>query len=372
MNYNHNLKHIILKNLEKKITNYINRRKSLNSMNKKVEFYLMDSFEIFHFLPIYKALLKEGIDAIFVCEPVEINTVHKWFDYDNAIKILNDMKLRYTLKADSYSKIAFSTQQASILSKYYGIKINLNYGCGFNKTNFGNTPESTKGFDYKFVHGKYMYNMARKSLKINKIKIIGYPKHDDYFNHPQYKQEVIKKLKITTDKPILVYFPTWDEDSSIQKFSAEINRLRQNYFVVTKAHHCTFRLAEKKDDLDTLYNISDMVLEGNSNFSDAVIIADIALIDGKSGSSCEVPYLNNELPIVYLSPRENLHEFFKSDIFKFGEFINSPEKLFKTVNKVYKNDIFIPVRKKKIKYYLGLNDGKSTYRAVREIKNILK
>ena len=365
------LTHTILKTLEKNILEFTEKRNAQKLLHKKAEFYLMDSFEIFHFLPIYNALIKDGIEANFVCEPVEINTVHKWFDYDSAIEILNNLGVNYTQIADPYAKISFSTQQAEILRKYKGIKINLNYGCGFNKTNFGNTPESMKGFDYKFVHSKYMAEIAKKVLKSNQVKIIGYPKHDDYFKNLPDKKDVLDKLGIKTGKPILVYFPTWDEDSSIQKFGDEINKLRQTFYVVTKAHHCTFRVEEKKNDLEKLYEISDKVLEGNSNFSDAVVIADIAMIDGKSGSSCEVPYLKNDLPIVYLSPRENVQKYFKKDIFKFGEFINNPEELPETVEKVFKKDLYVPFRKEKIEYYLGSNDGKSTKRAVEEIKIIL-
>ena len=365
-------KYKCLKHLEKFILKKYYKRITKREENKKVEFYLMDAFEIFHFLPLYKELKKQGIKTNFVCEPPEINTVHKWFDYDTAVNILNDMKLDYTQKADEYSRVAFTTQHLAVLSKYYGTKINLNYGCGFNKKNFGNTPESTKGFDYKFVHGEYMAKIAQGSLKENQIKIIGYPKHDEYFKNPLKKTDVLAKLNIQTEKPILVYFPTWDDDSSIHKFGDEISKLRDTFFVITKAHHCTFRLEEKRGDLEKLYKISDKVLDGNSSFSEAVLIADIALIDGKSGSSCEVPYLSNNLPIVYLSPRENLHEYFKEDIFSFGEFTNDPNRLYEKVLHTFKYDSYIEKRKSKIEYYLGKNDGNSTQRAIEAIKDIIK
>ena len=372
MSFKLGLKHNILRKIENFVIGVAERRIAMRPEHKKVEFYLMDTFEIFHFLPIYKALIESGFEANFVCEPPDINVVHKWFDYDTAIKILKDLGVKYTLKADEYSRISFTTQHLAVLSKYHGIKINLNYGCGFNKTNFGNTPESTKGFDYKFVHGKYMAKIAAKVLKRNQIKIVGYPKHDEYFKNLPNKNDIKEKLGICTDKPILVYFPTWDEDSSIQKFGDEVNKLRDKFFVVTKAHHCTFRLEDKKCDLDKLYNISDLLLEGNSKFSDAAAIADIALIDGKSGSSCEVPYLNNDLPIVYLSPRENLKEFYKDEIFEFGVFINNPKELEKTVSNVFENDKFIKKRKRLIEFYLGKNDGKSTERTIKVLRDILK
>ena len=340
--------------------------------NYKVEFYLIDSFEIYHFLPIYEELIKRGKDACFVCEPPEINTLHKWFDYDNAIDILNKLGVKYTTVANPFAQIAFTTQHAKVLSKYYGKKFNLNYGCGFNKTNFGNMPESTKGFDGKLVHGEFMAKNAKQFLNADAIYTVGYPKHDTFFKNKIQKNELLKKLNIKTDKPILVYFPTWDDDSSILKFSKEINELKQDFFVVTKAHHCTFRLPEKKNDLDLLYKISDVVLEGNSNFAEAVTIADIGIIDAKSGSSCEVPYLKPCLPIVFLSPRENLKKYFINDIFEFGYFINNPENLIQTVNECFQNDKYIEHRKNRIEYYMGKNDALSTKRAVDAILSNIK
>ena len=53
-----------------------------------VEFYLIDAFEIFHFLPLYYLFERRGIQVKFVAEPPESNTSGKWFDYDRAIVIL--------------------------------------------------------------------------------------------------------------------------------------------------------------------------------------------------------------------------------------------------------------------------------------------
>lgn len=367
-----NLKHILYKNLENIILNIVNDKITRQFKNKSVEFYLMDSFEIFHYLPIYNALISENIDAKFVCEPPEINTVKKWFDYDTAINILEKLNVKYSKNANPYSRIAFTTQQAGILHKYHGKKINLNYGCGFNKSNFGNTPASTRGFDYKFVHGEYMQKIALSSLNKNQIKIIGYPKHDKYFQNIPSKKEIMRKYNINTTKPILLYYPTWDNDSSIQLFGKEIEKLKQDFFIITKAHHCTFRLKEKKEDLDLLYKISDIVLEGNSEFSDSVVLADIAIIDAKSGSSCEVPYLKDTLPILYLSVQKKLKDYYVSNIFEFGKIINEPEKLVEQIYKIWENDEFISKRKEQIEYYLGIRDAKSTERTIEVIKKILK
>ena len=41
----------------------------------EVEFYLVDAFEIYHYLPLYKDCLKLGIKAKIVAEPNFINSV---------------------------------------------------------------------------------------------------------------------------------------------------------------------------------------------------------------------------------------------------------------------------------------------------------
>lgn len=60
-----------------------------------VEFYLIDAFEIFHFLPLYYLFERRGIQVKFVAEPPESNTSGKWFDYNRAIEILEVNKVRY-------------------------------------------------------------------------------------------------------------------------------------------------------------------------------------------------------------------------------------------------------------------------------------
>ena len=60
----------------------------IQDKTSQIEFYLIDAFEIYHFLPIYNELLKQGIKTRIVAEPCKINTSGKWFDYNTAIRIL--------------------------------------------------------------------------------------------------------------------------------------------------------------------------------------------------------------------------------------------------------------------------------------------
>lgn len=62
-----------------------------------VEFYLVDSFEIEHFIPFYDAFRARGINAYFVAEPERIHVVGDYFDYDKAVGIL-DEKISYIIQ----------------------------------------------------------------------------------------------------------------------------------------------------------------------------------------------------------------------------------------------------------------------------------
>ena len=163
-------KHRILKKLEqyileKRVSWHIKsnplskrytRKYNLDSQIICVEFYLMDAFEIYHYLPIYNALLKEkNFSPVFICEPCKNNVHGDWFNYIEAKKILESLNLTYNESVNVDAEIAISTQHIRTLDKYKKVKINLQYGTGFNKTNFCNTLHSVIGYDYRFNYSNY-------------------------------------------------------------------------------------------------------------------------------------------------------------------------------------------------------------------------
>lgn len=291
-----------------------------------VEFYLVDAFEIYHYLPIYNELKARGIKARIIAEPCFFNTGGTWFDYDTAVKILKENHVDYRTKCNPNAKIAVTTQRANILAKYKKKKVNFSYGFGFTKNYFINSRESTEGFDVKFVHGDYTKELiSGYGLPVKIIKF-GYPKYQEFLSKTPKRISLLKELNIDTDKKIITYFPTWDEDSSIQTFADVISDIRDKYFIITKPHHCTFRLTEKKDDLAKLYKISDLVLDGNYDFAKAALLGDIALCDAKSGASCEVPYLNKSINVLLLEPHKD-NDKYLPEITEFFTVISSPEDL---------------------------------------------
>lgn len=299
------------------------------------EFYLIDSFEIYHFLPIYNKLVSKGYRVCFVAEAPEYNVLGNWFDYDVAIKVLKDIHVIMRGGCNSHATLAFSTQSAAILKKYKkSKKISVSYGLSFLKDYFMYSPTTIGGFDYRFVHGEYqLLKQASMGSTCRLIKF-GFPKHNG--ERIRSKEEIKKDLGIKTEKDVLVYFPTWDDDCSVDRFWKEIKKLRNSYFIITKYHHCLERLPELNIQRDHITEMSDLTLSGNFSFAEAAMLADIAIIDAKSGASTEVPYINQNVKIVLLSMKNNIDEAYYPEIRRFAIVVNNEDDLIKAVKKIDK------------------------------------
>ncbi len=319
-----------------------------------VDFYLIDSFEIFHFKPLYKAFIEAGIDARFIAEPCNKNTAKTWFDYNNAINILNDNSLLYLTHYRANADIAFTTQDAYLLGKYKSktTKINLSYGFSYKRDYFIHSSRTTKGFDYRFVHGDEQKEILSEYIDKSKILKVGYPKYSNKLDSYPSKKEILNELKVATEKPILVYFPTWDEDNSIKTYANVIKSLKDRYFVVSKAHHCT-SLEKNPDDYKTLVDISDLVLEGNYDFGKAALIGDIAVADAKSGASFEIAYVNTNIPIVLVLKSKEDGKKYKDEMWDYFSVVDNMLDLPGKVDELMKEDLLIQSRNSKIERCYG-------------------
>lgn len=317
-----------------------------------IEFYLIDAFEISHFEPLYLFFEKQGDNAVFVAEPCEQNTSGNWFDYDSAIERLKQKKLRYNTTCNPNAQIAFSTQASDLLKKYGRLtkKVHLCYGSSLLKESFFSSLRSIEGFDYKLVHGVYDQNLCMKKISDGKtkVRVIGYPRHYGLNRQAFCTEDIRKELGIETEKEIILYMPTWDEHSSIQAYKEVFLKLRKNFYIVTKPHHCTYRLRSKKEDLRVLYEVSDMVLDAAYSFEKAAYIGDIALVDAKSGAALETCFINPHAKMIWLSPQKNMREVFAETTFTLAEITNEPEELEKIVVRTVIADKYQTVRKEQI------------------------
>lgn len=69
-------------------------------VKSEVEFYLVDAFEIYHYLPIYYELIKRGVNTKIISEPCSINIGGSYFDYNTAIKILEENNIDYSTECN--------------------------------------------------------------------------------------------------------------------------------------------------------------------------------------------------------------------------------------------------------------------------------
>ena len=154
-------------------------------------------------------------------------------------------------------------------------------------------------------------------------------------------------------KPVLVYFPTWDDSSSILWYADEISRLRQKYFIITKAHHCTYRLETEQERLSVLDEISDVVLAGNYEFEKAANLGNIALCDAISGAATEVPFANEGIKLILLYSPIKEKNSFKPIMDRLAVSVKTPSELHNVVDHVMMKDDFLESRKELVKQIYG-------------------
>lgn len=328
--------------IKKAIKNFFIKKHSLPTLQKddasEVEFYLIDSFEIYHFLPLYEDFINADINAKFIAEPNFIHSCGDWFDYDKTIAILQEFGVDYRTLANENAKFVISTQESRNLSKYKNKKVRLSYSAGLAITHPSINSHYFYGYDYLFVHGNYEKDIISSYVNKDKIYTIGYPRYKNLIKNPPQKKDIKAKYNIYTDKPLLVYLPTWDENSSICKFGDKIKSLNDEFFVITKPHHCTLRLKSSKKDLEKCYEISSLVLVQNQSLEEIAILSDYALIDAKSASCTEILYLNKEAKITPLSPHKNIDTLYVNSINNGGGIMNS-KAIINDPNKLTKDSI---------------------------------
>lgn len=313
-----------------------------------VEFYLVDAFEIYHFLPLYRLFIKRGIYAKFVVEATLNNTAGKWFDYDNAIKILDNNKVMYSKRCNPYCDFAFTTQDAYLLAKYKKRKVHVAYGFSFTNYSFCEGDRTLDGFDYKLIHG----NATKEKLlkRPNKVEtfVMGYPKQmwesEVVWEKSSMLLNSIKRLN-NTGKPILGYFPTWDVGSSISWYKEQLKDIKKRFFIISKMHHCTARLLKEEEHRRILYEISDIVCEGNYDIKEVSKVCDIAVCDAISGAAAEIPLENPDIKLVLLySPIKEKNDF-KAVIHKFAQCVKSPVELTVSIDNTFEYDSYKNTRR---------------------------
>jgi malonyl-CoA O-methyltransferase len=264
----------------------------------RIDFYLIDAMEIENYVPIWRALRSRGVEAELVAVPGRDNTATRgWFDYENAISILETRGLPYTNVPDYGCAAAVTTQFARILALYRRLRLRLMYGVNLSDTIFTHTQEACAGFDGVLVHGPYSQAKVRRWLPEESVRIIGYPKYDAFFAHAVEKAKLRAQLGIDSRQSIL-YLPTWEGRSSIDRFFPVLASLTDQFQLLIKPHHCTARMESER--MRMLQNSAARLVSGNHLTSKLYAAADVVVADISSGAFGEA--ILTDRPLIGIHP----------------------------------------------------------------------
>ncbi len=335
----------------------------------QVEFYIVDAFEIYHYLPLYNELHNQGIMVQMIAEPCGINSAGEWFNYYKAIDILEKLNISYRKLRNPNTKIAVTTQFYRNLCFYKCKKIQISYGVAVLKEKaFQLKYDVVRDFDYLFVHGQCQKDILVKNVESDKVVIMSYPKFIKKKEHCT-KKDVKRKLGINTNKPILVYLPTWDEYSSTIEYADSIGRLKKDFFVIAKPHHCTERFPEKKTEMEMLNINCDVILSSDFDMVELATLCDYAICDGKSAVVYEMCFLNPIMQACVIMNKNLTIENFYIDIDKIAYTVYSPDELKTVLRNMQGKDKKKKSRQEEISYMFNSDICGCLHQAINIIKS---
>lgn len=296
----------------------------------KINFYHIDAFEVPNYLPIWKALKNKGVDAHLVGVPGNRNTAEPgWFDFDRFKDYCNAQNLPFITEINTEADIAITTQNASILSDYHNLKIRLMYGPIIYPHAWGLQKISVMPFDYVLIHGSFYKNHFSKWLDSEKLPIIGYPRYDDFFSGKFSKSAIQKKWGMNDHRPVLVFLPTWGENSGFEKFFHAILKLNKIFNIIVKPHHCTLRLESER--MQALKSSGLLILDNAFDLLEIYAGADLIVSDVRSGGLFEACLC--DLPCVGLVMDDSDHWLLDNKIENMISLCNQPEQIQTAIDK---------------------------------------
>ena len=111
-----------------------------------------------------------------------------------------------------------------------------------------------------------------------------------------------KLPKTCSNRPTLLYLPTYGDLSSIDELINIFNELKNKYYIIIKFHHGTSFLNTEKDRLEQLKILADEWYDLNTSLSSLLCKSDVVLSDN-SGAIFEALY--NDVPVAIFAKNIN-------------------------------------------------------------------
>ena len=364
-----------IKKAKKYLLDNTQEQKTIN----KIGFYLYGKNHLAHLQPIFRHLPKDDFEIVVSGDhPIPEYLLNVDYKVKTDLKVLSTgekykvLVSLYMISPQWVQQSFTSNQEGHETTAYFFKKLacqntRMVYSLGALPWN---TSKVMAYYDQILVYGKYEEGLYTSAFD-GKIKVskVGYPKFDDYFNHPS--RDLSCSTLLNPALPTIVWLPTKAPLSSIPKYWKAISELCDKYNVILKPHP-----QEDSSLLEELQE-SGIIIVQDSDSASYYKIADFVFCD-YGGSAFGALYTDR--PFLFLSP-ENPEQDKKNYCPKSPEVhlrnyfstIEKPDSanLIKLLTNAKHWELDAEIRKKKFLEFFEPNRGESGKCAVQVLKHNL-
>lgn len=164
---------------------------------------------------------------------------------------------------------------------------------------------NTRTWDYLLAQNDYSAEIFERAFNFKKEMVLGYPANDILYtkNNKEDIDKIKDKLGIPKDKKVLIYAPTWREDSFFKKghykMSIELDldkmqkELSDEYIVIIRAHYLIASSINIGDYKGFVYDFSQ-----GFDIQELYLVSDILITDY---SSVMFDFANLKRPMIFFT-----------------------------------------------------------------------
>jgi CDP-Glycerol:Poly(glycerophosphate) glycerophosphotransferase len=331
----------------------------------RVEFYLTGAMQVLHFAPVARALERMGVDAVFVLHRRTGNSLWPGCPDPNAAEeLIKRLQLRFVPIPNPNADIAVTTNVTHYLRGYRKLRARMNYGVGLVWYNLSwIRSHYFAGFDLYLVHGPFDLSIPTRYVNPKSVAIIGYPRLDAWFSRPPDPDRVRKENGVAGSKPTILYLPTWQHRSSIDRFADSVFGLSERFEVLIKPHDCTFQMEPER--MDKLKSGRVKMLSPYLLPEEAFALADIVISDIDSGAATEAIFLKKHT--VCLATTEQVENLLLPEIRQEIPICLAPEELSQKIDEAVAADPGSEGLQKLRRYMFDTSEGADAGRAAQAL-----
>ncbi len=287
----------------------------MKKKEEKIAVVIYNYIQYLSIMPGIKGLIKNGYDVDFYCGEVKddsgfnnlFSDVAKVIKHDGFKVYKKPQKIKYKIVLEPYRGLF------DLDTKYL---IRYRYGPISAKPNKVLLPEKMIWYDCIICSGPYEARMLKSFAEtemVADLKFLDFKK---------------RKVREKGDKKVLLYLPTYGDESSIDLILDELKKLKDEYYIIAKIHHGTSFLKEESERTTKLKDVVDQCYDLHTELKGLLEISDVVLSD--NSASIFEAMLNN-IPVAIFSDDINQN--------KIGELNTVQYDLYKEKILPYTNDV---------------------------------